>query len=237
MGSIGTLHALGLAKDKGARFVLASSSETYGDPREHPQREDYWGHVNPVGPRGVYDEAKRFGEALTMAYRRSHGVDTAVARIFNTYGERMRPGDGRAIPTFATQAIAGEPLTVAGDGSQTRSVQYVSDLVEGVLRLAASGHPGPMNLGNPYELSVLEIAKAIRDLARSSSPIVYVPRPEDDPTVRRPDIRLAREVLGWEPIVGFDEGISRTLHWYRQEAAAGVEHAGLGDTAASPEPA
>src|SRR3954469_271779 len=179
VGSLGTLHSLGLAKDKGARFLLASTSESYGDPLIHPQPETYWGNVNPVGPRGVYDEAKRFGEATTMAYRRARGVDTAIARIFNTFGPRMRPQDGRAIPTFIGQALRDEPLTVAGDGSQTRSVCYVDDLISGVLALAASRHPGPMNVGNPDEMSVLELAERIRDLAGSSSPIEFIERPVD----------------------------------------------------------
>ncbi len=217
VGSIGTLHALGLAKEKKARFVLASTSEVYGDPQVHPQPESYWGHVNPVGPRGVYDEAKRFGEALTMAYRRSHGVDTAIVRIFNTFGERMRPRDGRAIPAFATQALRGEPITVAGDGSQTRSVIYVSDLVEGIVRLAESGHSGPMNIGNPREWSILALAETIRDLTGSASEIVFVPRPEDDPMVRQPDISLAAEVLGWEPRVDIHDGLRRTLDWFRKQ--------------------
>lgn len=215
VGSIGTLHALGLAKEKRARFLLASTSETYGDPAVHPQPEDYWGHVNPVGPRGVYDEAKRFGEALTMAYRRAHGVDTAIVRIFNTFGPRMRPNDGRAIPTFIRQALRGEPLTVAGDGSQTRSVCYVDDLVDGILRLLHSDHPGPMNIGNPGELSVLALAERIRALCGSTSRIEFVARPEDDPTVRQPDIELARVVLGWEPKVDLDDGLLRTIDWFR----------------------
>ncbi len=223
VGSIGTLHALGLAKEKGARFLLASTSEAYGDPQVHPQPETYWGHVNPVGPRGVYDEAKRFGEALTMAYRRTHGVDTAIARIFNTHGPRMRADDGRAIPAFATQALSGEPLTVAGDGSQTRSVIYVDDLVEGLVRLLASGHCGPMNIGNPHEVSVLELARTVRDLAGSSSDVVFVPRPVDDPSVRQPDITLARSVLGWEPRTGYREGLARTVEAFR--AASGATRA------------
>ena len=214
VGSLGTLHALGLAKDKAARFLLASTSETYGDPQVHPQPETYWGHVNPVGPRGVYDEAKRYAEALTMAYRRTHGVDTAIARIFNTHGPRMRPRDGRAIPAFATAALTGQPLPVAGDGTQTRSVMYVDDLVEGVVRLLHSDLAGPVNLGNPHETSVLEIAHAVRRLVGSDSGIVFVPRPEDDPTVRQPDISLARRELGWEPRVGFEDGLSRTVKWF-----------------------
>jgi len=216
VGSIGTLHTLGLAKEKGARYLLASTSEAYGDPQVHPQPETYWGHVNPVGPRGVYDEAKRFAEAMTMAYGRHHGVDTTIARIFNTFGPRMRPNDGRAIPTFIRQAIKGEPLTVAGDGSQTRSVCYVDDLIDGVVRLLGSGHPGPMNIGNPHELSVLALAETIRDAVGSSSDITFVPRPQDDPTVRQPDISLAQEVLGWQPVVPLHEGLKRTIAWFRE---------------------
>jgi dTDP-glucose 4,6-dehydratase len=215
VGSIGTLHALGLAKEKGARFLLASTSETYGDPQVHPQPETYWGHVNPVGPRGVYDEAKRFAEAATMAYRRTHGVDTAIVRIFNTHGVRMRPNDGRAIPAFASQALRGEAITVAGDGSQTRSIIYVDDLIEGIVRLLHSGHPGPMNIGNPHETSVLHLAEEIRRLTGSDSEITFIPRPEDDPTVRQPDITLARTELGWEPQIGFEEGLSRTIGWFK----------------------
>ena len=213
VGSLGTLHLLGLAREKGARFLLASTSETYGDPHVHPQPETYWGNVNPVGPRSVYDESKRFAEAATMAYRREHGLQTSIARIFNTSGPRMRGHDGRAVPTFIQQALAGEALTVAGDGAQTRSIQYVDDLVEGLLRLAASGHPGPVNIGNPTEVTMLELATLVRDLAGSDSPIVMVPRPEDDPQVRRPDITLAREVLGWEPQVSLEDGLKRTLAW------------------------
>jgi dTDP-glucose 4,6-dehydratase len=215
VGSVGTMHALDLAKDKGARFMLASTSETYGDPQVHPQPESYWGHVNPVGPRGVYDEAKRFAEAVTMAYRRTYGTDTAIARIFNTYGPRMRPNDGRAIPTFIAQALRGEPITVAGDGEQTRSVCFVDDEVEGLLGLLASGHSGPMNIGNPGELSVLKLAELVISLAGSSSPITFVARPEDDPTVRRPDVTLATRELGWTPVVGVEEGLRRTIEWFR----------------------
>ncbi len=214
VGSIGTLHALGLAKEKGARFLLASTSEAYGDPQVHPQPETYWGHVNPIGPRGVYDEAKRYAEALTMAYRRTHGVDTSIVRIFNTHGPRMRPDDGRAVPTFVGQALTGQPMTVAGDGSQTRSIIYVDDLVEGVVRLLRSGLPGPVNIGNPHEASVLQIAQTVRRLVGSDSEIVFVPRPADDPTVRQPDIALARRELGWQPRVGFEEGLSRTISWF-----------------------
>ncbi len=217
VGSIGTLHSLGLAKEKGARYLLASTSESYGDPQVHPQPETYWGHVNPVGPRGVYDEAKRFAESLTMAYRRFHGVDTAVLRIFNTFGPRMRPNDGRAIPTFISQALAGKALTVAGDGRQTRSVCYVDDLVEGALRLLFSQHPGPMNIGNPHEMTVLELAELINSLTGSSSPVTYIDRPQDDPMVRQPDITLAREVLGWEPRVPVVQGLERTVDWFRSE--------------------
>ncbi len=216
VGSIGTLHALGLAKDKGARFLLASTSETYGDPQVHPQPETYWGHVNPVGPRAVYDEAKRYAEALTMAYRRAHGVDTAVLRIFNTYGERMRPNDGRAIPTFIRQALAGEPLTVAGDGTQTRSVCHVDDLVAGILKLLRSELVGPVNIGNPAELTVLALAQRIIALAGSPSEIAFIPRPADDPSVRRPDITLARTQLGWEPQISLDDGLGRTIDWFRR---------------------
>jgi dTDP-glucose 4,6-dehydratase len=215
VGSIGTLHALGLAKEKGARFLSASTSEVYGDPQVHPQPETYWGHVNPVGPRGVYDEAKRFGEALTMAYRNTHGVDTALVRIFNTYGPKMRPRDGRAIPAFITQALRGEPITVAGDGTQTRSVCYVDDLVTGILALADSGLAGPVNIGNPRELSILDLARTIRDLVGSRSEITFIPRPVDDPTVRQPDITLARSALGWEPHTPLETGLARTIAWFR----------------------
>jgi dTDP-glucose 4,6-dehydratase len=219
VGSIGTGHALGLAKEKGARFLIASTSEVYGDPQEHPQREDYWGHVNPIGPRGVYDEAKRYAEALTTAYRTTHGVDAAIVRIFNTYGPRMRPHDGRAIPTFIRQALAGEPVTVAGDGSQTRSVCFVDDLVRGILALADSDEPGPVNIGNPSERTVLEIAQDVVAATGSRSAIRFVERPVDDPTVRRPDTTRARELLGWEPLVEWQEGLSRTVAWFRQELA------------------
>ena len=220
VGSAGTLHALDLAHEKGARFLLASTSEAYGDPQVHPQPETYWGHVNPVGPRGVYDEAKRFAEATTMAYRRAKGVDTAIVRIFNTHGPRMRPDDGRAVPTFIRQALAGEPLTVAGDGSQTRSIQYVDDLVEGCVRLLASSMAGPVNVGNPHEVSVAELAALVRELTGSDSPVVAVARPEDDPTVRRPDITLARTALGWEPAVDLPDGLCRTIAWFRELLAA-----------------
>jgi dTDP-glucose 4,6-dehydratase len=215
VGSIGTLHTLGLAKEKKARFLLASTSEAYGDPQVHPQPESYWGHVNPVGPRGVYDEAKRFAEAMTMAYRRAQGVDTAIVRIFNTHGPRMRPDDGRAVPTFIRQALRGEPITVSGDGGQTRSIQYVDDLVEGCVRLLHSREAGPVNIGNPHEVSMTDLALLVRDLVGSASPLEYVERPEDDPTVRRPDISLARAVLGWEPTVDLADGLRRTIEWFR----------------------
>jgi dTDP-glucose 4,6-dehydratase len=220
VGSLGTLHSLGLAREKGARYVLASTSEVYGDPQVHPQPESYWGHVNPVGPRGVYDEAKRFSEALTTAYRSSRSVDAAIVRIFNTYGPRMRPNDGRAIPAFISQAMAGEPLTVAGDGRQTRSICYVDDLVRGVLALAVSGHPGPMNIGNPDEMSVLALAERIIELTGSRSTIRFVPRPVDDPGVRRPDTTLAQQVLGWAPSVHWSDGLRRTAEWFAEQRAA-----------------
>jgi len=215
VGSSGTQHALRLAQRWGARFLLASTSETYGDPLVHPQPESYWGNVNPVGPRSVYDEAKRFAEALTMAYRRAHNVDTAIVRIFNTYGPRMRFNDGRAIPAFINQALSGAPLTVAGDGSQTRSICYVDDLVEGVLRMLRSDLAGPVNIGSTHELTMLDLAEAIREVCRSSSEIAFVPRPEDDPTVRRPDLGVAERELGWSPSVGIEEGLRRTTDWFR----------------------
>jgi dTDP-glucose 4,6-dehydratase len=215
VGSIGTLHALGLAKERGSRFVLASTSETYGDPQVHPQPETYWGHVNPVGPRGVYDEAKRFGEALTMAYRSHHHVDTGIVRIFNTFGPRMRPNDGRAIPIFIRQALKNEPITVAGDGSQTRSACYVDDLVEGIWRFAQTDHPGPMNIGNQSEISMLDLARWIAELTESKSEIQFIDRPVDDPGVRRPDITLANTVLDWSPEVPVEKGLLRTIEWFR----------------------
>jgi len=214
VGSIGTLHSLGLAKAKGARFVLASTSETYGDPQVHPQPETYWGNVNPVGPRAVYDEAKRFAEALTTAYRTHHGLDTAIIRIFNTYGPRMRANDGRAIPTFITQALAGRPLTVAGDGSQTRSVCYVDDLVRGILAVAASELAGPVNVGNPDEMTVLDLAERIIAASGSDSTIEFVDRPVDDPQLRRPDTSLIESSLGWKPEVPWDDGLSRTIDYF-----------------------
>jgi len=214
VGSIGTLHALGLAKEKGARFVLASTSEAYGDPQVHPQPETYWGHVNPVGPRGVYDESKRFAEALTTAYRTTHGVDTAIVRIFNTYGPRMRPDDGRAIPTFIGQALTGAPLTVAGDGMQTRSVCYVDDTVAGVLAVAASDLPGPVNVGSPDEMTVLRLAQSIIEAAGSQSAVEFIERPVDDPAVRRPDTTLIERELGWRPAVPWPTGIARTIEHF-----------------------
>lgn len=216
VGSNGTFNALELAREKQARFVLASTSETYGDPLVHPQPESYWGNVNPIGPRGVYDEAKRFGEAMTMAYRRAYGVDTAILRIFNTFGPRMRPFDGRAIPTFIRQALLGEPVTVAGDGTQTRSICYVDDLVEGIVRLFNSDLGGPINIGNPHELSVLALAEWIIELTGSESKVEFVLRPQDDPTMRRPDITLARTRLGWEPRTSIEDGLRRTIAWFQE---------------------
>jgi dTDP-glucose 4,6-dehydratase len=215
VGSLGTHNALGLAKAKRARFLLASTSEVYGDPLIHPQPETYWGNVNPIGPRGVYDEAKRFAEAITMAYHRAHDVDTRIVRIFNTYGERMRPRDGRVVPALVGQALAGEPLTVFGDGSQTRSFCYVSDLIDGIYRLLLSDAVEPVNIGNPAELSVLEFAKTIRKLTGTKSEIVFKPLPVDDPRVRQPDISRARELLGWEPEVGLEDGLGKTIDYFR----------------------
>lgn len=216
VGSLGTHKALGLAKSKGSRFLLASTSEVYGDPLVHPQPESYWGNVHPVGPRGVYDEAKRFAEALTMAYHRHHGVETRIVRIFNTYGPRMRAGDGRVVPTFITQALAGEPLTVFGDGSQTRSFCFVDDLVEGIWRLLNSDHPEPVNIGNPREMTVLDFAREIVRLTGSRSEIGFEPLPVDDPKVRQPDITLARSLLGWEPKVPLEEGLRTTIEFFKQ---------------------
>ncbi|MFJ8073872.1 UDP-glucuronic acid decarboxylase family protein [Streptomyces sp. NPDC096176] len=226
-GSTGTETALELARHKRARFLLASTSEVYGDPEIHPQHEEYWGNVNPIGPRSVYDEAKRYGEALTMAYRRVHGVDTGIIRIFNTYGPRMRAEDGRAIPTFIWQALNELPLTVAGDGSQTRSTCYVDDLVEAVLLMAASDLPGPVNLGNPEEISMIDLAHRIRDAVGSPSPIVFTPRPVDDPNVRRPDITKAKELLGWTPSFDLGYGLKSTIEWFRQQAEGANRPAGL----------
>jgi dTDP-glucose 4,6-dehydratase len=215
VGSLGTYRALGLAKARGARFLLASTSEVYGDPLVHPQREDYWGNVNPVGPRGVYDEAKRFAEAITMAYHRFHQVDSRIVRIFNTYGSRMRLTDGRAIPTFIRQALRGEPLTMYGDGSQTRSFTYVSDLIEGIWRLMHAPVNDPVNIGNPREMTLLELAKHVLRATRSRSEIVFRPLPTDDPKVRQPDIGKAKRVLGWQPTVELEEGLARTVEWCR----------------------
>ncbi len=217
VGSLGTHKALGLAKEKRARFLLASTSEVYGDPLVHPQKEDYWGHVNPVGPRGVYDEAKRFAEAMTMAYHRVHKLETRIARIFNTFGERMRLSDGRVIPNFISQALRGEPLTVYGDGSQTRSFCYIEDMVEGLVRLLRSDYPGPVNLGNPQEMSVLEVAQLILRLTGSKSKVVFCPLPEDDPRVRQPDIGLAKKILGWEPKVPLEEGLKKTVAYFQEK--------------------
>jgi len=217
VGALGTHKALGLAKDKGAAFLLASTSEVYGDPLEHPQKEEYWGNVNPVGPRGVYDEAKRFGEAMTMAYHRYHGVDTRIVRIFNTYGPRMRLKDGRALPAFMCQAIRGEDLTVFGDGTQTRSFCYVSDLMEGIMALAHSKEHDPVNLGNPAESSILEFARMVIEVTGSKSRIVHRELPVDDPRVRQPDTRRARELLKWEAHVDLREGLRRSLEYFREK--------------------
>ena len=222
VGSYGTHHTLGLAKKHRARFLIASTSEVYGDPQEHPQRETYWGHVNPIGPRGVYDEAKRYAEALTMAYHRQQGVDTAIVRIFNTYGAKMRPHDGRAIPTFLRQALQDRPITVFGDGSQTRSFCYVSDEIAGIIALAESGHHLPVNVGNPDEFTLLELAKTVIELTGSRSEIVFEALPTDDPQVRRPDITLAREILGWEPRIDLREGLRLTIEEAGVEALVGA---------------
>lgn len=221
VGSLGTHKALGLAMEKGARFLLASTSEVYGDPLVHPQPEDYWGNVNPVGLRGVYDEAKRFAEALTMAYHRYHGVDTRVVRIFNTFGPRMRLDDGRAVPNFITQALRGDPMTVYGDGSQTRSLIYISDEVEGIYRLLMSDVIEPVNVGNSREMTIQELAELIRDLAGSDSRITYHPLPEDDPKVRQPNIARARQLLGWEPTMLIEEGLKRTIEDFCQRLGLG----------------
>jgi dTDP-glucose 4,6-dehydratase len=220
VGSLGTHNALGLAKAKRSRFLLASTSEIYGDPLEHPQRESYWGHVNPIGPRGVYDEAKRFGEAITLAYHRTHKVDTKIVRIFNTYGPRMRLRDGRAIPAFMSQALRNEDVTIFGDGSQTRSFCYVSDLVDGLLRLLASSTNEPVNIGNPHEMTIEEIATTIIGLVGSSSRLVHQPLPVDDPKQRRPDITRARTILKWEPRVPLEEGLLKTVEYFRSKLDA-----------------
>ena len=215
VGALGTHKALGLAKAKAARFVLASTSEVYGDPLEHPQKETYWGHVNPVGPRGVYDEAKRFAEAMTMAYHRYHGVDTKIVRIFNTYGPRMRVNDGRAVPAFMSQALRNEDVTVFGDGSQTRSFTYITDLVDGIIRLMLSNTNDPVNIGNPVEMTIKQIAETIIRMTGATSTIIYKPLPTDDPKQRRPDITRARTILGWEPKVQLDEGLVKTIEYFR----------------------
>ncbi len=215
VGSLGTHNALGLAKAKGARFFLASTSEVYGDPLVHPQTEGYWGNVNPIGPRGVYDEAKRFAEAMTMAYHRAHGVDTRIIRIFNTYGPRMRPNDGRVVSNFIVQALKGEPLTMYGDGHQTRSFCYVEDEVDGIYRLFMRGDANPTNIGNPNEFTVRQLAEVVIELTGSKSPIVSRPLPEDDPKVRKPDITRARTMLGWEPKIELKEGVRRTIEYFR----------------------
>ncbi|HVX88884.1 MAG TPA: UDP-glucuronic acid decarboxylase family protein [Gemmatimonadales bacterium] len=220
VGSLGTHKALGLAKAKGARFFLASTSEVYGDPQVHPQPESYWGHVNPVGPRGVYDEAKRFAEAMTMAYHRTHKLETRIVRIFNTYGPRMRPGDGRVVSNFIVQALKGEPLTVYGDGSQTRSFCYVSDLIDGIYKLFMSDRVEPTNIGNPNEFTVRELAERVLRITGSKSKIVEKPLPEDDPKVRQPDITIARTVLGWEPKVQLEEGLQKTIAYFQGIAKA-----------------
>ncbi len=221
VGSYGTHHTLGLAKRHRARFLIASTSEVYGDPKEHPQSESYWGHVNPIGPRGVYDEAKRYAEALTMAYHRQQGVDTAIVRIFNTYGSRMRPHDGRAIPTFLRQALQDRPITVFGDGSQTRSFCFVSDLIRGIIALAESGYHDPVNIGNPDEFTLLELAELVKEQTGSSSKILFEALPVDDPKQRKPDITLARELLGWSPEVSLREGLRRTIEFSGAEVLVG----------------
>ncbi len=234
VGSLGTHNTLGLAKEKGARYLLASTSEVYGDPAVHPQPEGYWGNVNPIGPRGVYDEAKRFAEAMTQAYRTHHGVETRIVRIFNTYGPRMRPGDGRVVSNFLVQALRGEPLTLYGEGEQTRSFCYVDDLVEGIVRLFHGEHPGPVNVGNPDEFTIRELAETILALVpegsegrddrdaggTAGSRLTFLPLPTDDPKVRQPDITRAREVLGWEPKVALEEGLRRTIPWFRRQVEA-----------------
>lgn len=215
VGALGTLNLLGVAKEKGARFLLASTSEVYGDPKVHPQPESYWGNVNPVGPRGCYDEAKRFAEAMAVAYHRAHGIPIRIARIFNSYGPRLRRADGRAVPTFIDQCLRGAALTIHGDGSQTRSLCYVDDEIDGIYRLLLSDHTDPINIGNPEEVTVLQLAETIREAVGGSSEITFVERPIDDPEVRQPDITKARDLLGWEPHVSLDEGLARTIAWAR----------------------
>ena len=216
VGALGTHKTLGLAREKKALYLLASTSEVYGDPLEHPQTEEYWGNVNPIGPRGVYDEAKRFAEAMTMAYHRYHGLDTRIARIFNTYGPRMRLEDGRVVPNFIAQALRGEPLTVYGDGSQTRSFCYVSDMIEGIYRLIGSDEVEPVNVGNPREMSITEFARLVNEITENPAGVVHQPLPEDDPKVRQPDIAKARDVLGWEPVVPLEEGLRKTISWFQE---------------------
>jgi dTDP-glucose 4,6-dehydratase len=237
VGSLGTHNCLGLAKAKKARLVLASTSEVYGDPEVHPQVEDYWGHVNPIGPRGVYDEAKRFAEALTMAYHRRHGVDVGIVRIFNTYGPRMRPHDGRVVSNLLVQALEGKPLTVYGDGSQTRSFCYVDDEVSGILALLDSPHTGPVNIGNPAEFTLLELAAEVLAVTGSTSEIVFETLPVDDPARRRPDITLARRLLGWEPAIDLSEGLARTAAWLAERLAARPQPEDARSQPAGPPPA
>ncbi|HEX2057796.1 MAG TPA: UDP-glucuronic acid decarboxylase family protein [Actinomycetota bacterium] len=213
VGSLGTLNALRLAHAKGAGFMVASTSEVYGDPKEHPQKEAYWGNVNPIGPRSVYDEAKRFTEAVTMAFHRTHGIPVKIIRIFNTYGPRMRRNDGRAVPNFVDQALRGRPLTIHGDGTQTRSLCYVDDLIEGIYRFLRSDERGPMNIGNPHEVTILELARVVNETAGAKSEVVFEDRPVDDPEMRCPDISYARSALGWEPVVPLEEGLARTVEW------------------------
>ena len=222
VGSYGTHNTLGLAKKHRARFLTASTSEVYGDPEQHPQKESYWGHVNPIGPRGVYDEAKRYAEALTMAYHRQQGVDTAMVRIFNTYGPRMRPYDGRAIPTFLRQALQDQPITIFGDGSQTRSFCYVDDLVRGIIGLSESGYHNPVNIGNPKEFTLLELAETVIEITGSKSELVHEPLPTDDPKVRQPDITLAKQILGWEPRIQLREGLQKTIEKSGAESLVGA---------------
>jgi dTDP-glucose 4,6-dehydratase len=221
VGSLGTHNTLGLARAKGARYLLASTSEVYGDPEQHPQREGYWGHVNPIGVRGVYDEAKRFAEAMVMAYHRTHELNTHIVRIFNTYGPRMRLDDGRVLPNFMGQALRGESITVYGDGSQTRSFCFVTDLVEGIFRLLFSKYHMPVNLGNPDEVTILQFAEEVRKLAGSQSELIFKPLPVDDPRVRRPDITLAREILGWEPTINRHDGLRRTMNYFKKKLEEG----------------
>lgn len=229
VGALGAHKTLGLAREKGALYLLASTSEVYGDPLEHPQREDYWGNVNPIGPRGVYDEAKRFAEAMTMAYHRYHGLDTRIARIFNTYGPRMRLEDGRVVPNFIAQALRHEPLTVYGDGQQTRSFCYVSDLIEGIYRLLFSDEVNPVNVGNPQEMSIVEFASLVNEITRNPAGIVHEPLPDDDPKVRRPDISRARERLGWEPKVPLEDGLRETITWFEERLGRGSPQRGSDD--------